>query len=227
MMREGGGQSGPVDLGIARMIRRVALRQRFRGSLPQEARDREPFGVHLREREFVGAGPSDDDEIDTGRQEVGPGSKALAAEALDAIPLHGAPDLARDDQAQARQCAPRALRRHEEREMRRADAPPDALRTNELGVPAQPPVRAKPEPHATLGEGLLLVERRSQALASLATAIGEHLATPAGRHPGAEAVRASAADVVGLVGALHRSGPDARTLAARCGESPAARGVQR
>src|ERR1019366_4933209 len=53
------------------------------------------------------------------------------------------------------------------------------------------------------GPPLLLVDGRHEALAALAAPVREHLATTCGGHTGAEAVRARAADIVGLVGALH------------------------
>jgi hypothetical protein len=138
------------------MVRRVALRQRFRGALPQQPGDGNPLGAYLGERELVSAGTGDDDEIDAGGQEIGPRSEALAAQPLDAISPHGVPDLAPDHQSQPRRTAAVGLRSHEQRKVRRSDAPPEALRSNELGVPAQPPVRTKPEPHATSAEGYFL-----------------------------------------------------------------------
>ena len=138
------------------MVRCVALRQRFRGALPQQPRDGEPFGAHLSEREFVSARTGDDDEIDAGGQEIGPGPEALPAQPLDAVSPYGAADLARDHQSQPRQTVPVGLRGHEQREVRRPDPPSEALGSNELGVPAQSPVRTKPEPHSTLGEGYFL-----------------------------------------------------------------------
>jgi hypothetical protein len=84
------------------MVRRVPLRQRFRGALSQQSGDGNPLGAHLVERELVGAGTRDDDEIDAGGQEIGPGPEALTAQPFDAISPNGVPHLAPDDQSQPR-----------------------------------------------------------------------------------------------------------------------------
>lgn len=104
------------------MICRVALRQRFRGTLSQEALHREPLGADLGQRQLVGAGAGDHHEVDATGKEVGPGSEAFAAKAFDAIPPDCAADLSSDDQSQPREGAARSLRSDEQREVRGSDA---------------------------------------------------------------------------------------------------------
>src|SRR5690606_36434261 len=53
----------------------------------------------------------------------------------------------------------------------------------------------------------LAAELDREALATAAATGRDHLATGTSGHAGAEAVRTGAADVVGLVGALHRAVP--------------------
>jgi hypothetical protein len=86
------------------------------------------------------AGSSDHDQIDAARQKVGAGAKALAAEALDPVALHGAPDLSADDQAETRRPVRRRSSCDEKREVRGTHAAPDALRTRELGALCQPSI---------------------------------------------------------------------------------------
>jgi hypothetical protein len=80
------------------MMRRRLARQGFGGALLKEAPHGKPLGSNALEVELGGAGPRDDDEIDPVRHQIGGGAKALAAEALHAVSLHGAPDLAPDDE---------------------------------------------------------------------------------------------------------------------------------
>jgi hypothetical protein len=197
--------------GAGRMMRAGGARQRFRSALLEEPSDFEPFGPHLPEIELRRAIARDDDEVDPAWQQIGVGPEALAAEAFDPVSFHGAADSPTHDQPEPRRPRP-ALGREEKREMRRSDAPGVAvsLRARELRVLAEPAIGAEGH-HARdrmLKAGgdarLLLVEGRHEPLAALAASVVEHLAATGRGHAGAKAVRARAADVVGLVGAFHR-----------------------
>jgi hypothetical protein len=129
------------------MVRVGPQRQRFRSSLLEPQLDRAPLGPNLAEPERVGSRASDDDEVHTERQELGPKSKALAAEPFDAISPHRTAEFAGDDHAKARQPRRAGLSRHEQREMGRAHPATQPLRTSKLGVPPQPPALVKLERH--------------------------------------------------------------------------------
>jgi hypothetical protein len=192
------------------MMRVGRPRQRFRSALLEKALDPEPLGSDSFEIEFWRARAGDDDEVHPARQEVRVGPKTLAAEAFHTVSLHRPPDPAAHDQPEARR--PRlALRSQEEGEMGGSDPTSGAIGLGpcEVRVLAEPAIGA--EGHLTCAGAnvlrapprLLLVEGRNQPLAPLAAAIREHLATTSGGHAGAKAVRACAADIVGLIGALH------------------------
>ena len=195
------------------MIRADRARQRFRGSFLKQRRDRAPLGTDLGDAELGRPFASNHHEIDSLRQKVRQSSKALAAEALDAIAPHCAADSPPDDEAEARRTRRRRLGCHEQREMGRPYAPARALRPHELCVLAEPPLDTGHEARALASRGLsghtfvqrplLLVDGRHQVLATLAAAILKDFPAAVRRHAGAEAVGACPADVVGLVGALH------------------------
>jgi hypothetical protein len=193
------------------MMRTARARQRFHGSFLKQCPDRAPLGLDVGQGQLGRTFTSNHDEIHPVRQELGAGAKALPAEPFDPVAAYGAPDTARDDDAQARRTRGRGLSRDQEREVRRADTAPGTLGDHELGVPSQPAVdaRRKTGSAASLGlaqallDGLLLVDRRHEALAALAAAALKNLPAAMRRHAGAEAVGACPADVVGLVSALH------------------------
>src|SRR6185437_10959246 len=97
---------------------------------------------------------SDDDEIHPVRNQARRRAEALATEALHAVPLHRAPDLAAHHEAQARGPWPR-LRSEEEREVAGADSlgRSIALGANELRVPAEAPVGAHPRADGARADG--------------------------------------------------------------------------
>ena len=61
-----------------------------------------PTPPHLRQSEVLRPLASDHDQIDAARQQTGPGTETLAADALDAVPRDRVPHLARHDEAEAR-----------------------------------------------------------------------------------------------------------------------------
>jgi hypothetical protein len=120
-----------------------AALQRFHCAFLKQPLDSAPLGTHVCELELVRASPRNHDEIHAVGQERRPLPEALAAQPLHTVPLHGATDLARHDEPEARRswrgrCACGSLRRDEEREVRRPDAAPRALRADELLVLSQP-----------------------------------------------------------------------------------------
>jgi hypothetical protein len=130
------------------MMRRGRPRQRFRGAPLEEPPDAEPFCADAIEVEPRCPGPGDDDEVDPRREQVRMAPEALAAEPLDPVSLHGAPDPAAHHQPESRG-ARRALGRHEEREVR-GPHPAGiavALRARELRVLAESSIGA--EEHGT------------------------------------------------------------------------------
>jgi hypothetical protein len=135
------------------MMRRPPSRQGLFGAFSQEALHGKPFGAHFAQPEVVGARARNDDEVDTVGEQAAPGSEALTAEALDPISLHGAPDAAGCDDAEARRGGLAGLRRHEEGEMGRSHTATQALCPDELGMLSEPSVSAKPERHRA-AEGL-------------------------------------------------------------------------
>jgi hypothetical protein len=71
-----------------------AARQGFPRSLFELRQGGPPFGLDARERHFRGPGPGNDDQVYPRGQEIRPEPEALAAEAPDAVALHGPADLA-------------------------------------------------------------------------------------------------------------------------------------
>jgi hypothetical protein len=57
-----------------------------------------PLGLDLGEPEERAPLTRDHEEIDPSRDKIGPETEALAADALDAVPLHRTTDLPRDDE---------------------------------------------------------------------------------------------------------------------------------
>jgi hypothetical protein len=138
-------RSGPAGPGIARMMRRPALRQRFRGTFAQEALDRKPLRAHVVELQCMRAGTRDHDEVDPRRHEIRARSETFAAQSLDAISTHGVADFACHDEPEPRWAVGARLGGDEQREVTRADAPAIALRHSEFGVPSQPAIRPESE----------------------------------------------------------------------------------
>ncbi|HLK37429.1 MAG TPA: hypothetical protein VKU41_11805 [Polyangiaceae bacterium] len=141
------------------MMRLAPSRQRFRGAFAQQAGHVLPFPPDVLDRQPVGAGPSDHDEVGPPGQEIGPRAKTLTAEPLDAVSLHGAADFPGHDHAQPRrpplELGPLlaavgggllALRGDEQREVRGPDAPPLPLSLNEVCMPAYATIPAEPGP---------------------------------------------------------------------------------
>jgi hypothetical protein len=132
------------------MIRVARPRQCFCGALPELRLDCPPFGTQLGEVELVRPNPRNDDEVDTGGQELRPMAEALTAEPLYAVSAHGASDLRRDDQTEpgrTRHVAHPRLGRHQQSEMGRPHAAPRSLRTHKFRVLAQPAIVPKLQRH--------------------------------------------------------------------------------
>ena len=212
-------------------MRRLSPRQRFHSSFPQVPLNVAPFASNSRQVELLGARSSDDHEIHSGRKQVRPKPKALAAHTLDAIALHGVADLPADDQSETggasvvlpfgslpyallqpfgwlrsglleRGRPCRRLRRDEQREVRSHHAPAELLGSDELGVTAEPSIRPERKRHPPRRE-LLLVDGRNEMHPTLAATVREDFPAAARGHAGAKAVRARTPDVVGLICALH------------------------
>jgi hypothetical protein len=126
------------------MMRAGRARKRFRGALPEQPLYPEPLGADTLEVELRRSRAGDDDEVDAYREQVRMGAKALTAEPLHPVSLHGAADPAAHDQAESRRSG-HALRRQQEREMGSADAARVlvALRARELRVFAESSVGAE------------------------------------------------------------------------------------
>ena len=122
------------------MVRVVGARQRFCRSPLEVHLHRAPLGPHFGEAQRIRPRASDDDQINARRQKFWPEAKALPAEPLDPIAVHGATDFARDDQAQARRARWARLGRNEQSEMGSAHPTTRPLRAYELRVLAQPAV---------------------------------------------------------------------------------------
>jgi hypothetical protein len=129
------------------MVRVGRARQRFRCPPPEPWLDAEPFRSNLAEIQPMGAFTSNGNEIHTRRQEVLAGAKALAAEPLNAITAHRAPQFSGYDDPQPRRPGRRRLRSDQQREVRGRDAGSQPLRAHELRVPPQPPVPPELERH--------------------------------------------------------------------------------
>src|SRR6185312_6743102 len=146
------------------------------------------------------------------------------------VPADGVSDLAPDHEAEAR----RTARGGRDRTRRVAEVPPGrdekdemtarhaasgavVLRALELGVLAEAAIGTEGERHAAPSgpsrARLLLVDRRDEALPPLPATIGQHLAAASGGHTGSKPVRAGAADIVRLIGALHGSNSGTRKKA--------------
>jgi hypothetical protein len=132
------------------MVRPRHPRQRFRGAGLEKSLDRAPFGLHFDETQLFCTFPRDDDDVDTGGDELRPQTKALAAQPLHAIATHGAPNLSGHDEAEPRRGTRRGaswLRRYKQREVLRTHAATEPLRAYELRVPAQPALLPEVERH--------------------------------------------------------------------------------
>jgi hypothetical protein len=131
-----------------RMIRVALLRQgeRFGGPLLEAQLGGEPLRSHLRETEPIGALPGDDDEIDTGGEELGPEPEALTTQPFDPVAPHGRPDPTADHEPESR-LRRLLLRGNEEREMGRAHPTARTLCAGELRMSPQPAVAPELERH--------------------------------------------------------------------------------
>lgn len=188
-----------------RMMRPLTARQRFRGPFAKAPVNLGPFAPNRSKVEVLSMRAGDHDQIHSRRKQIGPQTKALAAQALDPIAPHGVPHSPSNDEANSGSIefgwSPR-LGSHEQCKMSRSDAAPEALRPDEFGVVAEPPVPPEGKRHSPRRR-LLLVDGRHQVLPALATAIRQDFATTAGGHASAKAVRARTPDIVGLISALH------------------------
>jgi hypothetical protein len=130
--------------GAGRMMRAGRTRQRFRSPLFEEPNHAQPLGAELREVELRRAGARDDDEVDAVRQQIRVGSKALTAQALHPVSLHGAANPATHDQPEPGRSG-LTLGRDEQREVRRSYTAGVAarLRARELCVLAEPAIGAE------------------------------------------------------------------------------------
>jgi len=202
------------------MIRCGLARKRFSGTPVEGRANREPFFSHLGRAELVRSYAGNDDEVHPVRKEIGPCPETLPAHPLDAVPPDCRADLATDHHAHPRH--PRdglgfsdGLLCHEQREVLRCNPATRALRFNELDVPAQPSALPEGERrrdyrarrhtrHRSTRPRLFLVDPRHEALPALASPVREDLAAPGRGHSCAKAVRPRAANVVRLIGTLHR-----------------------
>jgi hypothetical protein len=122
------------------MMRPSGVRQGFFGAPTKQVHHGEPFGTNLGEPELRRTRARHDDQIDAWGQQIGPRPEAFAAEAPDPVSLHGAPDFASRDHAEARFAGPVGLRRNEECEMLGAHPAADLLRTDEGAMAPQPAI---------------------------------------------------------------------------------------
>jgi hypothetical protein len=129
------------------MVRVGRPRQRFRRAPPQQRLDRTPLGPHVGKSQLVRPLASDDDEIHTRREELGPRAEALPAEPLHAISAHGAADPACHDKAKPRRAGRRGLGRDEQCEVGGPDAASYPLRACKFRMLAQPAVAPEVERH--------------------------------------------------------------------------------
>lgn len=129
------------------MIRVGRSRQRLGSPLLDAQLDRNPLRAHFGQAELVGAVARDDDQIHPRREQFGPEAETLATQSLHPISAHRTADPARDDHPEPRGSSGARLGGHEQGEVRRADAAARPLRTNELGMSAQPAVRPEIEGH--------------------------------------------------------------------------------
>jgi len=79
----------------------TALPRQILAPFPEGTLDRPPLGADLVERQRGGTGAGDDDQVDLRWDEPRPEPEALAAKALDPVPLDGVPDLPRHDDSEA------------------------------------------------------------------------------------------------------------------------------
>jgi hypothetical protein len=151
--------------------------------------------------------PHDEHDVQSIRKQMGLAAEGFANEPLGPVALDRSADLARGDDAQPARAAirPAVKQRDEEPGLH---AHPGCLDTQEIRAAAEPVrsgeglARARVAPcHAVTA--LLLVDARSKPGPTLAPAVADDLTPTRGGHPGSETVRASAAGVVGLVGAFH------------------------
>jgi hypothetical protein len=186
------------------------------------------LALERRGGELGGPSPKDHDDI----RAIGEGrttAKPFAHESPSPVASDGVAHLARGDDAEPSWALAR-FAAHQHDEMATAAACPAALDTNEIGAPQKsaslaeslvdhvfvdhgPLVdRARLDDHALdMGSApspdagaLLLPDADGETLAAFAAAIVQDGAPTTRLHAGAEAVGAEAAQVVGLVGALHR-----------------------
>jgi len=178
--------------------------------VPERSPGAGPFAPDLGQPQQRGPLAGDDDEIDARGHKIRPEPEALPANALDPIALDGAADLLRDDEPEARRRVRYSDRSRDEKDEVRARRPPYVRLLGRSGSPAGRRLDAlevRVPPDLSAARQLLLVGRDREALPPLAPTVGEDLLATARRHARAKAVRADAAEVVGLVRPFHDADP--------------------